>query len=176
MPIEVLGDVRAVDECTFADLCYQVMGRVFSVRQEMGPFFIERVYKNKICAQLGQTQHEVPVVVSHGDFQRKCFLDTVFDGIALFEWKAVDQLDSSHRAQLLNYLMLCELERGKLVNLRPATVEHEFVNSPLTRERRRSFEVCRDGFVPRGPTESSWIDFMLGALRDWGHGTGLASL
>ena len=39
MPVEVLGDVRAVDEATFAEVCFRVMGRVFSVLNEMGAFF-----------------------------------------------------------------------------------------------------------------------------------------
>ena len=35
MPVEVLGDVRAVDEATLAKVCFRVMGCVFSVRNEV---------------------------------------------------------------------------------------------------------------------------------------------
>ncbi|WP_372897757.1 GxxExxY protein [Stieleria sp.] len=122
MPVEVLGEVRAVEEQVFADVCYRVMGRVFSVRKTMGPFFREKIYQTKICESFQQTQVEVPIVIRQDRFRHEYFIDTVFDAVAVFEWKAVERLHSRHRAQLLNYLMLCELQRGKLVNLRPETI------------------------------------------------------
>ncbi|QDV43315.1 hypothetical protein Enr13x_31700 [Stieleria neptunia] len=173
MPVEVLGEVRAVEEQVFADVCYKVMGRVFAVRKTMGPFFRELIYQKKICESFPQTQVEVPIIVSQDQFRQEYYLDTVFDAVAVFEWKAVQRLNSRHRAQLLNYLMLCELERGKLVNLRPETIEHEFVNSPLSRKQRQSFALHRSDFIPQGQSEQDWTEFMVAALRDWGTGLDL---
>ena len=173
MPVEVLGEVRAVKEQVFADVCYKVMGHVFSVRKTMGPFFREQIYQTKICESFQQTQVEVPIIVTHDSFRHEYFIDTVFDAVAVFEWKAVERIHSRHRAQLLNYLMLCELQRGKLVNLRPETIEHEFVNSPLSRKQRQSFNLDRSEFVPQGQSEREWADFMVAALRDWGTGLDL---
>ena len=173
MPVEVLGDVRAVDEATFAEVCFRVMGCVFSVRNEMGPFFIESIYQQEICNLFEETQQEIPIIVSHDQFRHRYSIDTVFENVAVFEWKSAEQLSDKHRAQLLNYLMLCEIEHGKLVNLRPDTVKHEFINSPLTRRTRQSFELRKDRFEPQGNTESRWAEFMTDALRDWGTGLDL---
>ena len=58
MPVEVLGDVRAVDEATFAEVCFRVMGCVFSVRNEMGPFFGSSKYSNH-AGRLDRKNHRV---------------------------------------------------------------------------------------------------------------------
>lgn len=173
MPVKVLGDVRLVDESVFAEICYRVMNKVFSVRNKMGPFFNECIYQQEICRQFEKTQQEISVIVTHDDFTHRYFIDSVFEGVAVFEWKSATQLNDKHRAQLLNYLMLCEIERGKLVNLRPDTIEHEFVNSPMKRSVRQSFELTTKGFEPLGKSESDWAEFMTSALRDWGAGLDL---
>ena len=46
-----------------------------------------------------------------------------------------------HRAQLLNYLLLTDTQHGKLVNLRRERIQHEFVNTTLTRADRNTFSV-----------------------------------
>lgn len=51
-------------------------------------------------------------------------------------------LAASHRAQLLNYLLLCDVEHGKLINVRSEEVVPEFVNTLLKLDDRIGFEVC----------------------------------
>ncbi|WP_220498073.1 GxxExxY protein [Stieleria mannarensis] len=94
----------------------------------------------------------------------------MFSGAAIFEWKSVDALCDMHRAQLLNYLMLCEVRAGKLVNLRPETIEQEFVNVALTRAQRQSFGLDSDNYSPSSSSDHAWMQGMIAALRDWGTG------
>ncbi|QEF99452.1 hypothetical protein Mal15_35170 [Stieleria maiorica] len=170
MPIEIGAKIRAVGKREFSQICYDVMGSVFAIRKEMGRVFNESVYHRKIRESFADTLYEVPIVVSHGQFTRRYALDSLFLGAAIFEWKSVDTLCDVHRAQLLNYLMLCEVRSGKLVNLRPEKIEQEFVNVALTRAQRQSFTLEIDSFSPSASLDRDWMQCMIDALRDCGTG------
>ncbi len=119
MPIEVGADVRNVGPREFAGIAYNAMGYIFAVRNEMGQFFNERIYKNEIAARHGDIQLEVPIDVRFDDFMKRYRVDMLVSGCAVFEVKVAEGLSPGHRAQLMNYLMLTKLSRGKLVNLYP---------------------------------------------------------
>jgi hypothetical protein len=72
---------------------------------------------------------------------------------AIFELKAVEALTDRHRGQLLNYLFLADLPHGKLVNLQPQRVEHEFVNAPIRSHERRDFTVIDADADPESEVE-----------------------
>lgn len=78
-----------------------------------------------------------------------------------------------HRGQLLNYLVLCDLPKGKLVSVRPELVEHELVNATLRPADRRSFSVDTRDFWPLNDADRTWQQFLVAALRDWGTGLDL---
>ena len=100
---------------------------------------------------------EFPIEVAFEPFRKTYSLDVVVGGGAAFEFKAADAIGDRHRAQLLNYLALCDLDHGKLVNVRRESVEHEFVNSPLRLADRTSFDV----------NAAQWTEFGDLHLRDW---------
>ncbi len=110
------------------------------------------------------------MIVTFNDFQKRYSLDMLVRGRALIEWKAAERLAPEHRAQLLNYLFLCDLPRGKLVNVRPEMIEHEFVNTTLRRVDRCSFRVESDCFHPLDESDEAMREFLIGATRDWGAG------
>ena len=58
MPVEVLGDVKTVDEVTFAEVYFRLVRCVFSVRNEMGPFFWSAKYLNH-SGRLDRKNHRV---------------------------------------------------------------------------------------------------------------------
>lgn len=64
---------------------------------------------------------EVPIHVSFESFNKQLFLDALVQEGAVFEFKTVEALTSKHRSQLLHYLLLADLPRGKLVNVRSLT-------------------------------------------------------
>ncbi len=55
--------------------------------------------------------------------------------------KVTESLALDHRAQLINYLLLSKLSRGKLVNVYPELIEHEFVNVLTTVGQRTDFAI-----------------------------------
>jgi hypothetical protein len=116
---------------------------------------------------------EVRIVVKLDGFEKRYSLDMLVRQAAPFEWKAVESLGAKHRAQLLHYLLLCDLPKGKLVNARPELIEHEFINTTLRREDLSQFEVDDCQFSALNPMDRDWKDFLLAALRDWGAGLDL---
>ena len=93
----------------------------------------------------------------------------IADG-GIFEFKVVAALSGRHRAQLLNYLLLCDLPHGKLINVRPEVVEHEFVNTQWRREDRQMFAVNTDRWESTIPGTADLHDNLLAFLRDMGVG------
>ncbi len=73
-------------------------------------------------------------------------------------------------SRLSDYLLLAGLRHGKLVNLRPPEVEHEFVNASLTKAARTCFEVIDSRWRPSpgfGVDHKILVEEM---VRDWGAG------
>ena len=96
--------------------------RVFyEVYNELGYGFLESVYEKSLQIALDSaglkalTQIGIPVSFRGrrvGDFTA----DMLVEGCVLLELKAAKCLDSSHAAQLLNYLRATEIEVGLLLN------------------------------------------------------------
>ena len=123
MPITLKTSIRQLTQAEFGDIAYEVMGVVYRLRKELGRFFVERIYKQALVASLTGVEVEVPIELTWRDFRTTRSLDVLVVSGAAFEFKAVEQLTNSHRAQLLNYLLLMELAHGKLVNLKPVRID-----------------------------------------------------
>lgn len=91
---------------------------------------------------------ERPIEVTYPDFSKTYYIDMLVDGSALYELKTASTRVAEHRGQALQYLLLAGLNHGKLINLRPPSVEHEFVSTKLTNEKRRQFRVREEQWKP----------------------------
>lgn len=168
MPIHVGAEIRRMDDEEFKARTYEVMGHVFDVQRELDRLFQEAVYQRELAFRIPDAQREVPVEVRFEEFCKTYYLDLLVGGGAVFELKAVQSLTEPHRRQLLQYLFLIDLPHGKLINLRPERVQHEFVNNTLTRSDRMSFAVDNCDWRDLGTT--SLKDRMVAVLGDWGTG------
>jgi GxxExxY protein len=173
MPIEIQADIQRPTSDEFTALAYEVMACAFEVHNEIGRFCDEKIYKRLVAKRFDGIELEVPVNVTFEDFRKQYFLDMLVRNQAVFEWKAVERLAPQHRGQLLNYLLLCDLPKGKLVNVRPELIEHEFVNTTLRPNDRRSFQVDSQYFRTLNDSDDTWRQFLTAALRDWGVGLDL---
>jgi len=171
MPIRIHADICHLDQREFGEIAYAVMDHAFAVHDKMGRFFDEDIYRDAVADRIeGDVQTEVMIEVVFEDFRKDYFMDVLVAGGALFELKAVKKLGAAHRAQVLNYLLLCELSHAKLINFRPKQVEHEFVNSRLTRADRIVFDVADESWADPGPAERPLRPWVLSFLRDVGVG------
>jgi GxxExxY protein len=170
MPIIVEADLRLSTQAEFAAIAYEVMQVVFAVHNELGRFLDEELYQREIAKRLPMARLEVPIRVLFEGFSKIYFVDLLVEGAAPFELKAVANLTGRHRAQLINYLLLTELRHGKLVNLRPDTVQHRFVNSTLNRADRLAFEIESATWDNSKARPRELLGWLTSALSDWGTG------
>jgi GxxExxY protein len=170
MPIIPAIPLVHLSQEEFAPIAYDVLRCAFDLHREFGRFFDERIYKEELFRRLPQTHLEVPVQVVFDSFTKCYYLDVVIGDGALFEIKTVERLISRHRAQSLHYLHLSELSHAKLINMRPESVEHEFVNTSLDHASRLKFSLVTDDSFEATPGGRRLKQILMEVLYDWGAG------
>jgi GxxExxY protein len=173
MPIILPRPVRRLSQAEFGELAYSVMGCVFKIHHDFGPLFDEKIYKRELAFRHPGVQLEFPIEVVHAFFRKIQYLDVLVDYGGPFEFKAVEVFTPRHPAQLLHYMLLAELEHGKLVNLSRQTVEHEFVNTSLRHEDRVRFKIINRHWSDQVAGAGRFKDVLIALLRDWGTGLDL---
>ena len=99
----------------------QILRVFYEVYNELGHGFLESVYHHSLVLALNSVGlnvcSKVPIPVwFRGTRVGRFEADILVEKCVLLELKAVRTLDSSHRAQLLNYLRATEIEVGLLLN------------------------------------------------------------
>jgi GxxExxY protein len=103
------------------ELTGKIIGVFYQVYNELGSGFLESVYQKCLGIALREAGLSVcwPVAIpvwfrgqQVGHFEG----DMLVERIVLLELKAVRALESSHQAQLLNYLRATDIEIGLLLN------------------------------------------------------------
>jgi GxxExxY protein len=156
----------------FEELDYRVMGHAYASQNELGRLCDECAYQFDLKARLladgfRSVQTEVPVTLTHRDFVKKLYLDLVADN-ALYELKADADLVGEHDAQLLNYIFVLGIKRGKLLNFRPPKVQGRIIATSLTQEERRRIIPITERWNDLTPGCTVLRQTMLDLLQDWG--------
>ena len=104
------------------DICYEIIGACYEVHKELGCGFLEAVYQEALLREFQNRlipfKKEATINISYkGEFLNKYYqADFICFDEVLIELKALSSLDSSHEAQILNYLKATGLKLGLLVN------------------------------------------------------------
>ena len=104
-----------------SDITREIIAAAYRVHKELGHGFLEKVYKNALAIELGQSglncAVEVPLKVSYrGQLVGEYCADIIVDNKIIIEAKAVSKLDSAHEVQLVNYLKATGKQIGLLIN------------------------------------------------------------
>ena len=103
------------------ELITKVMDCAGNIRRQLGPGYLESVYKNAMQVELRKNglpyEVERPIHVYYdnvlvGDFKA----DIIVDKRLVLELKAVSNVHMSHEIQLVNYLTSTGLDDGLLIN------------------------------------------------------------
>ncbi len=172
MPVNVDAELNAMSQDEFSRVSYYVMREAFKLHRELGRLFDEKVYRKALLTRLADVRDEVLIDVSFKDFHKSYYMDLLVGKGAVFELKTVGHLNSRHRGQLLNYLLLTGLDHGKLINFRNSQVEHEFVNSCASSIDRMTFSVDASGWHATKGFGQAEMSLVTEIVKDWG--TGLA--
>ncbi len=116
------------------DITYKVNGAIYEVNRVLGHGFLEKVYERALLLELKErglrAESQIPIPVLYkgstiGDY----FADVVVENQVLLELKSVKHLDTSHEAQILNYLKATGFSVGLLVNFtHPKAIIKRFVS------------------------------------------------
>ncbi|MCX6549225.1 MAG: GxxExxY protein [Acidobacteria bacterium] len=94
----------------------------FQVHRELGPGLLERVYESALLIELGsrglsvQRQVLVPLHYKGTVLEDPLRLDLLVDNAIILEVKSIEAILAVHKAQLLSYLRLSNLNLGFLMN------------------------------------------------------------
>lgn len=173
MPISYDFTPKIIPEGEFHRLDYDVMALAFALHNDRGRLWNEKIYQNELadrCRTAGfkKIVTEVPITVAYQDFQKTYKVDLMLDDAMVYEIKAVRALAGEHQQQALHYLFLLGLQHGKLINMRPPSVEQYFVSTRLTPEKRFAFTVD-DKQWKELDDDSVWLKQSIKAfLKEWG--------
>lgn len=112
------------------ELTRTILNCCFEVMKELGPGFMERIYKNALLIAMKQrglsVEVEKPfeVIFREKVIGRYC-ADLVVEKIVIVELKCCECLIQEHQAQLFNYLKVSELPIGLLINFRQRKLEYQ---------------------------------------------------
>ncbi|MEI6176892.1 MAG: GxxExxY protein [Verrucomicrobiota bacterium] len=149
-----------------------IMGHSFDMHNAMGRFFDERIYHEELMNRCGdshiEAHREVEILVSHLDFHKKYYLDLLVERGAIYELKTAESLSHSHQNQLINYLLLTDINHGKLVNFRAGSVESRFVSTRLNKNDRMTFKIDEANWKAHSEACVKLKCILQALLQDWG--------
>ena len=100
---------------------YEVVGVVMEVYNTLGRSLDEHIYQEAFAIEAKMrgmdVEREKKLSLSYKgvELQKVFFADFYYKGIVI-EFKSVDELTATHRAQLLNYMRISNKSRGILFN------------------------------------------------------------
>lgn len=111
-----------------------ILNCCFEVMRELGPGFLEKIYKNALLIAMRQMGLEVEVerpfeVMFRGKVIGRYHADLVVGKTVIVELKCCESLVREHQAQLFNYLKVSQLQIGLLVNFRHRKLEWKRLQS-----------------------------------------------
>ena len=172
MPVECAALSSMIGQEEFHEIDHVVMGQVFAMHNSMGRFLDERIYQDELahrCANLGlEVMREVEVRVKHRGFQKSYFLDLLVGGGCLYELKTTASILPKHDRQVIHYLLLTRLHHGKLVNMRPPSVESRFISTRINLTDRQNWSLDDRSWQPCGETDVALRELLFGLLDDLG--------
>jgi GxxExxY protein len=171
MPIVLPHPIEPLSEQAFHKLDYSVMALAFDIHNELGRFCNEEIYKNKLlemCRDRGfETECEVEIKLIHRGYTKSLFIDLLVNG-CVYELKTIKSIQEPQRIQTLDYLFATNTKHGKIINFRPASIEHEFVSTTLDHEARRSFNTKDSRWNKSSRSARELKNRMTDILNNWG--------
>ena len=172
MPIHCSLSIRSLSADEFEQRDYRVMGHAYACQNELGRLCDEAVYEADLKARLvaegfREVNTQVPVTVTHDSFSKTYYLDLMADD-ALYELKTNTALTGEDDAQLIHYILLLGIQRGKLLNFRTPKVQGRIQATGLTQEARRQVHANSARWQELSPECRALRETLLVLLSDWG--------
>jgi GxxExxY protein len=113
-----------------SELTKTILGCSFSVMKDLGPGFLEQIYKNALFITMREkglnVETEKPFEVNfRGKIIGRYNADLVVENSVIVELKCCESLIREHQAQLFNYLKVSGLPIGLLINFKRRKLEYQ---------------------------------------------------
>ena len=109
-------------------LAHEVIGAAIDVHRALGPGYLESVYEEALCVELGlrniafYRQHPVAITYKENPVGEGR-LDLLIEDSLVVELKAVETLLPIHTAQIISYLKATGNQLGLLINFNTVTLK-----------------------------------------------------
>ena len=119
-----------LDPKKYKDIVYRIIGAAMEVHCELNWGLLEPVYNEALHLEPldrgieNEREQQVPCYYKNHQLEKHYQLDIVV-GDVIVELKSVSELNSSHRAQLFNYLRLTKKPIGLLINFGQESLQGE---------------------------------------------------
>ena len=172
MPIVAELKVTNLSKEEFAKIDRIVMGCAYQSQNELGRFCDESVYENDLAERLRSSGlHDVHTQVSvkavYDAFEKEYLIDLIANNV-VYELKTVNELSAIHEAQILNYMMLLGVNRGKLINFRSEKVQGSLKFSPVSTNDRYQPEFDDTMWEPLSENCKALRQHLVSLVKDWG--------
>jgi len=113
----------------YKDLTEQIIGASMEVHRELGSGFLEYVYEESLCHELGlrkikyERQKEIDIYYKDLIIPKKYRFDLLVEGKVLVEIKSISGFTLNDEAQLLHYLKATKVRVGLLLNFVAESLE-----------------------------------------------------
>ena len=103
-------------------LSSRIIGAAIEVHKNLGPGLLESAYEDCLCHELNiqglifEQQKPLPVIYKGMRLDCGYRLDIVVEKTVIIELKSCEKIEPIHKAQLLTYLKLSELNLGLILN------------------------------------------------------------
>ena len=103
-------------------LSNKIIGSAIEVLKGLGPGLLESIYEECLCYEFDirkisyDRQVVLPVKYKDKKFSGGYRLDILVEDSIILEFKAVDNVEAIHKAQLLAYLKLSGIKLGLIIN------------------------------------------------------------
>lgn len=106
----------------------KVIGAAITVHRELGPGFLEGIYRKAVAYELSlqgfAVEQEKPILIPYKDVQIPGQrLDLLVGERVIAELKCVEEFAPIHQAQLISYLKATGLRLGLLINFKTQFVK-----------------------------------------------------
>lgn len=171
MPIHRDLALHDISDAEFDLIDAVVMRCAYATQNRFGRLFDERVYENDLAARLRAEGFEVhtqaAVKVFHADFQKIYRIDLIVNHM-IYEIKVVSMFIDEHKAQALNYAMLHNVRRIKLLNFGSPKVEGHLLRNAVSDSGRNQPTLCGNGWRPLSTRCEDLIGHLQDIIKDWG--------
>ncbi len=174
MPIRTSIPIRVPTQTEFQEIDNCVTGLAFDIHNEFGRYLDEGLYQCELarrCRSLGfdvVSTPELQMTASLDEFSKDYFADLLVNRCVIVETKTVAALAPTHTGQTLNYLFLCSLHHGTLLNFRSDRVQHRFVSTGLTMTERMRYELNFADWMPQSAKCEQLQQHFQRCLHEWG--------